>query len=187
MVPSRKFTVPVGVPVPGETAATVAVNVTDAPDVLGLALEVRVVVVLDWLTTRSPEFWLNLFVLSPAKLATIPPVSVPAVSLCGTPVRVATPLLSVTAVPAKAPSRVKLRTLPARPVPVAELRVAVSVAGAAEDRGAGDVVDGRRGRLSREVMGNVAQLRIHLVDRTVQTEEARRVQDRRIKGGDGGG
>ena len=26
---SRKFTVPVGVPVPGETAATVAVNVTD--------------------------------------------------------------------------------------------------------------------------------------------------------------
>jgi len=28
--------------------------------------------VLVWLTTRSPEFWLNLFVLSPAKLATIP-------------------------------------------------------------------------------------------------------------------
>jgi len=27
---------------------------------------------LVWLTTRSPEFWLNLFVLSPAKLATIP-------------------------------------------------------------------------------------------------------------------
>ena len=34
-----------------------------------------------WLTSRSPEFWLNRFVLSPAKLATIPPVSVPAVSL----------------------------------------------------------------------------------------------------------
>ena len=28
-VPSRKLTVPVGVPEPGETAATVAVNVTD--------------------------------------------------------------------------------------------------------------------------------------------------------------
>ena len=71
VAPSLNVTVPVGVPEPGETAATVAVNVTDAPDALGLALEVRVVVVLDWLTTRLPEFWLNLFVLSPAKLATI--------------------------------------------------------------------------------------------------------------------
>ena len=31
------------------------------------------VVVLDWLTTRSPEFWLSRFVLSPVKLATMPP------------------------------------------------------------------------------------------------------------------
>jgi len=128
LVLSKKFTVPVGVPVPGEMAATTAVNVTDAPDALGLALEVRVVVVLDWVTTRSPEFWLNRFVLSPAKLATIAP-GVLTVSFCVTPVRVATPLLLVTAVPAKPPSRVKLTTLPTRPVPVADLRVAVSVAG----------------------------------------------------------
>ena len=143
------------------------------------------VVVLDWLTTRSPEFWLSRFVLSPEKLATIPPVSVPAVSLCGTPVRVATPLLLVTAMPAKPPSRVKLTTLPPSPAPDAELRVAVSVAVPPDDRGARDAVDGRRGLHTRDVMRNVAQLRIHLVKRTVQAEEARRVQDRRIKGGDG--
>ena len=43
---SSKVTVPVGVPEPGAVAATVAVNVTEAPDVLGLALEVSAVVVL---------------------------------------------------------------------------------------------------------------------------------------------
>jgi len=42
-------TVPVGVTVPDE-GATVAVNVTDAPDALGVPLEVSVVVVA-WLTT----------------------------------------------------------------------------------------------------------------------------------------
>jgi len=52
VVPSMKVTVPVGVPVPDE--ATVAVNVTDSPEVLGLGLEVRVVVVLAWLTTSVP-------------------------------------------------------------------------------------------------------------------------------------
>ncbi len=129
VVPFMKSTVPVGVPVPGETAATVAVNVTEVPEVLGLGVEVRVVVVLDWLTTKSPEFWVRRLVLSPAKLATMPPVSVPAVSVCVTFARVATPLLSVMAVPTKEPSRVKLRTLPTRPVPVADLRVAVIVAG----------------------------------------------------------
>jgi hypothetical protein len=51
VAPSRKFTEPVGVPAPGETAATVAVNVTDAPDVLGFRLEVSPVVVLAWFTT----------------------------------------------------------------------------------------------------------------------------------------
>ncbi len=51
VVLSRKFTVPVGVPAPGETAATVAVNATDVPDVLVLGLETRVVVVLAWSTT----------------------------------------------------------------------------------------------------------------------------------------
>jgi hypothetical protein len=51
VVPSRNETVPVGVPVPGATAATVAVNITDAPIVLGLRLEVRWVVVLASFTT----------------------------------------------------------------------------------------------------------------------------------------
>jgi hypothetical protein len=39
-------TVPVGVPLPGATALTVAVNMTDWPTVEGLADEVTVVVVL---------------------------------------------------------------------------------------------------------------------------------------------
>src|SRR2546425_12642574 len=49
-VPSRKVTVPVGVPAPGATAATVAVNVTGWPDTVGLAEAVTVLVVLAWLT-----------------------------------------------------------------------------------------------------------------------------------------
>ncbi len=128
VVPSMKSTVPVGVPAPEVPAATVAVNVTEEPEMLGLGLEVKVVVEVDWLTTRSPVFWLRRFVLSPAKLATIALVSGPAGLFWGTPLRVATPLLSVTAVPTNEPSRVKLITLPARPVPVAEVRVALSVA-----------------------------------------------------------
>ena len=43
--PSRKFTVPVGVPTAGGFAETVAVKVTDCPNVLGLGLEFSVVVV----------------------------------------------------------------------------------------------------------------------------------------------
>src|SRR5438552_1359068 len=49
--PSLKFTEPVGVPTPGATAATVAVNVTLWPNTDGLADDVSVVVVLDWFTT----------------------------------------------------------------------------------------------------------------------------------------
>ena len=45
-----KVTVPVGVPAPGETAATVAVKVTDWPKTLGLVEEVSVVVLLAGLT-----------------------------------------------------------------------------------------------------------------------------------------
>ena len=41
--PSRKVTVPVGVPAPGETALTVAVNVTAWPDADGFTDEVTVV------------------------------------------------------------------------------------------------------------------------------------------------
>jgi hypothetical protein len=51
VLPSKKFTVPVGVPVPGATAATVAVKVTVWPNNDGLAAEVRVVVVDAGLTT----------------------------------------------------------------------------------------------------------------------------------------
>ena len=45
--PASKLMVPVGVPVIGETAETVAVNVTDWPWTLGLALELSVVEVLE--------------------------------------------------------------------------------------------------------------------------------------------
>ena len=48
--PSRKVTVPVGVPDPGATALTVAVNVTDCPNTDGFTDEVTVVELLAWLT-----------------------------------------------------------------------------------------------------------------------------------------
>ena len=48
--PSLNVTVPVGVPAPGATAATVAVNVTDWPNTEGLADEVSEVVVLAMVT-----------------------------------------------------------------------------------------------------------------------------------------
>jgi hypothetical protein len=51
VVPSRKLTDPVGVPAPGLTTATVAVNVILCPKVDGLRDEARVVVVLALLTT----------------------------------------------------------------------------------------------------------------------------------------
>jgi hypothetical protein len=50
IVPLKKVTVPIGVPAPGETAATVAVKVTLCPDVDGLTDEVTVVDVLALLT-----------------------------------------------------------------------------------------------------------------------------------------
>jgi hypothetical protein len=51
VAPSRKLTVPVGVPAPGLTTATVAVNVTLWPKTDGLTDDVRLVVVLALLTT----------------------------------------------------------------------------------------------------------------------------------------
>ena len=51
VAPSRKFTVPAGLPAPGATTATVAVNVTLWPKTDGFADEARVVVVLAfWMT-----------------------------------------------------------------------------------------------------------------------------------------
>ena len=49
--PSRKVTVPVGVPAPGATGETVAVKVTDWPNTEGFADEVTVVAVSALLTT----------------------------------------------------------------------------------------------------------------------------------------
>ena len=48
--PSRKVTVPVGVPDPGATALTVAVNVTDCPNSDGFTDEVTVVELLSLFT-----------------------------------------------------------------------------------------------------------------------------------------
>ena len=48
--PSRKVTVPVGVPAPGVTALTVAVKVTDWPNTDGFTDEVTVVELLALLT-----------------------------------------------------------------------------------------------------------------------------------------
>ena len=45
VAPSLNATVPVGVPTPGATTATVAVNVTDWPKADGLTLDVSAVVV----------------------------------------------------------------------------------------------------------------------------------------------
>ncbi len=64
-----------------------------------------------------------------AKLATTPPVSVPELSLVATPVRVATPLLSVGAVPTETPSRVNVTVWLASGLLVTlEVSVAVNVA-----------------------------------------------------------
>lgn len=49
--PSRNVTVPVGVPVAGKVAATVAVKVTDWPNAEGFCEEVTVVVELPLFTT----------------------------------------------------------------------------------------------------------------------------------------
>jgi hypothetical protein len=45
VVPSRKLTVPVGVPLPGAAAATVAVKVTDSPKTAFLSEELSFVLV----------------------------------------------------------------------------------------------------------------------------------------------
>ena len=50
VVPSLKVTVPVGVPPPGATAETVAVNITDRPNTEGLTEDTTVVVLLAWFT-----------------------------------------------------------------------------------------------------------------------------------------
>ena len=50
VAPLKNSTVPVGVPAPGPTGATVAVKVTDWPKTEDVGAVVRVVVVLAWAT-----------------------------------------------------------------------------------------------------------------------------------------
>jgi len=50
VAPSMKVTVPLGVPAPGATALTVAVNVTNWPNTDGWTEEVTAVVVAAWFT-----------------------------------------------------------------------------------------------------------------------------------------
>jgi hypothetical protein len=63
VLPSRKVTLPAGVPAPGATAATMAVKVTAWPETVGLAEEVSVVAVVAGLMT-----WLSAVVVLDAKL-----------------------------------------------------------------------------------------------------------------------
>jgi len=100
VVPSRNVTVPVGVPEPGASAATVAVKVSDWPKEPGLALEVSEVVVADWLTTTSPVPVLVRNWLLPAKATWIARTACPEARKLGASSRIARPVLSVTAVPA---------------------------------------------------------------------------------------
>ncbi len=51
VAPSRKFTVPAGLPAPGAVTVTVAVKVTDCPNTDGLVDDVSVVDVFALLTT----------------------------------------------------------------------------------------------------------------------------------------
>jgi hypothetical protein len=68
VAPSLNVTVPLGVPAPGATALTVAVNVTDWPETDGFAEEVGVAVVVEaWFTAwETPEELLLLKLASPA-------------------------------------------------------------------------------------------------------------------------
>src|SRR5579871_2253353 len=53
-LPSRNVTVPVGVPAPGATGVTVAVSVTDWPNVEGLGTTLNPVVVEAGITVNAP-------------------------------------------------------------------------------------------------------------------------------------
>src|SRR5262249_13572045 len=83
VVPSRKFTVPLGVPVPGAVTLTVAVKVTHWPktgglgetvNVVGVALDVvTVAVLLDiaMLPETSPAVLMSLIVVATVKLPAV--------------------------------------------------------------------------------------------------------------------
>jgi hypothetical protein len=77
VAPSLNVTVPVGAPLPGATAATVAVNVTDWPNTDGLAEDVSVVTLEALLTTCDTA--------GEVLVAKLPSVAYTAVTLCGLP------------------------------------------------------------------------------------------------------
>ena len=130
-------------------------------------------------------FWLSRFVLSPEKLATIPPVSVPAVSLNGTPVNVATPLIIRDGRAGKATVESEGHDLADQSGAVGRREGRIERRGAADYPCARDAVDDRRVLLAHEVMRDVAQIGVVLSDRTIQAEQTRRVEDCRIEGRDG--
>ena len=68
VVPSKKVTLPVGVPAPGKTGTTAAVKVTARPNTDGFRLEITLVVVIALFTTctNAVEVLLALKLLSPA-------------------------------------------------------------------------------------------------------------------------
>jgi len=63
VAPSRKFTVPAGLPAPGAVTVTVAVNVTDWPKTDGFTEDARVVLVFALFTT-----WLTIALVLVLKL-----------------------------------------------------------------------------------------------------------------------
>ena len=89
VTPSKNSTVPVAVPAPGETAATIAVKVIDSPKTEGLTEDVNAVVVLALLTTwftaelvlvtklESPEYTAVMLCVLTPKLVTAADVAEP--------------------------------------------------------------------------------------------------------------
>ena len=123
--------------------------------------------------------------MSPAKLATTLPVSVPAVSLVTTPESVATPSLLVTAWPANAPSSVKSTSSLEIPWPVALRNERGGQGGsAAPGRRPRDAGDRRRGLWDRQIRTEASMLRDRLADDAARTEQAGLVQDRGVERAD---
>ena len=126
-VPSPTLTVPVGVPVPGALAETVAVNVTACPTLAGSAEEVTVVVVGSLLTV-----WLSAVEELPLKLVSPPYVAViecePTVKT--EVVRVARPVASSGPLPRTVAPSLNVTVLEGTPLPGAlAVIVAVNVTG----------------------------------------------------------
>src|SRR6185437_13762631 len=98
LAPSRNVTVPVGVPAPGATAETVAVNVTDWPKTDGFCDEVTSVAVLALFTTCGlpvSERVLPVKFGSQAEFVVmvwLPPASAEVVSVATPPHRVPVPI-----------------------------------------------------------------------------------------------